>query len=67
MALKVPIIMLPIIAVSGTQALIEAYHAIKSGQLARAVVVAYDVGSEPQALFYYNKLGLISRSGLKTV
>ncbi len=35
-------------AVSGTQAIIEAYHAIRTGQAERAVVVAYDVGSEPQ-------------------
>ena len=38
-------------AVGGMQAIIEAYHAIKTGLAARAVVVAYDVGTEPQALF----------------
>lgn len=52
-------------AVGGTQAIIEAYHAIKSGQADRAVVVAYDVGIEPQALFYYNKLGVVSARHLK--
>lgn len=52
-------------AVGGTQAIIEAYHAIKSGQADRAVVVAYDVGIEPQALFYYDKLGVVSHSHLK--
>jgi 3-oxoacyl-[acyl-carrier-protein] synthase-1 len=52
-------------AVGGTQALIEAYHAIKSGLACRAVVVAYDVGTEPQSLFYYAKLGLISPTDLK--
>ena len=52
-------------AVSGTQALIEAYHAIKTGQIERAVVVAYDVGTEPQALFYYDKLGVLSARHLK--
>lgn len=52
-------------AVSGTQALIEAYHAIKSGQAERAVVVAYDVAAEPQSLFYYEKLGVISARHLK--
>lgn len=52
-------------AVSGTQAMIEAYHAIKQGQAERAVVVAYDVGYEPQALYYYDKLGVISSSDLK--
>lgn len=52
-------------AVGGMQALIEAYHAIQCGQADRAVVVAYDVGTEPQALFYYEKLGLISARHLK--
>lgn len=52
-------------AVGGTQAIIEAYHAIKSGQADRAVVVAYDVGIEPQALFYYDKLGVVSARHLK--
>lgn len=52
-------------AVSGTQALIEAYHAIQQGQADRAVVVAYDVGTEPQALYYYAKLGMVSPTHLK--
>lgn len=52
-------------AVGGMQAIIEAYHAIKNGQAARAVVVAYDVGTEPQALFYYEKLNVISTNDLK--
>ena len=52
-------------AVGGKQALLEAYHAIRSGQADRAVVVAYDVGTEPQALFYYEKLGVISAQHLK--
>lgn len=52
-------------AAGGMQALIEAYHAIKTGQAERAVVVAYDTGTEPQALFYYNRLGVISSRHLK--
>ncbi len=52
-------------AVSGMQAIIEAYHAIQSGQAERAVVVAYDIGIEPQALFYYERLGLLSTNDLK--
>jgi 3-oxoacyl-[acyl-carrier-protein] synthase-1 len=52
-------------AVSGTQALIEAYHAIKNGQASRAVVVAYDVAAEPQALFYYDQLGVLSARHLR--
>lgn len=52
-------------AVGGMQAIIEAYHAIKTGLVDRAVVVAYDVGIEPQALFYYEKLGVLSATDLK--
>lgn len=52
-------------AASGMQALIEAYQAIKQGLAERAVVVAYDVGTEPQALFYYSRLGVISAHHLK--
>ncbi|MCX7115435.1 MAG: beta-ketoacyl synthase N-terminal-like domain-containing protein [Gammaproteobacteria bacterium] len=52
-------------AIGGSQALIEAFHAIQSGEIDRAVVVAYDLGLEPQALFYYDKLGLLSPDGLK--
>ena len=52
-------------AVGGMQALIEAYQSVKHGQAARAVVVAYDVGTEPQALFYYEKLGVLSAQHLK--
>ncbi|MFA5960060.1 MAG: beta-ketoacyl synthase N-terminal-like domain-containing protein [Tatlockia sp.] len=51
-------------AVSGTQAIIEAYHAIRSGQAERAVVVAYDI-IEPQSLFYYEKIGVLSARHLK--
>ena len=43
----------------------EAYHAIRSGQADRAVVVAYDMGVEPQALFYYEQLGVVSERHLK--
>jgi 3-oxoacyl-[acyl-carrier-protein] synthase I len=52
-------------AVGGTQALIEAYHAIHSGQVDRAVVVAYDLAVEPQSLFYYEQLGVLSHRHLK--
>jgi 3-oxoacyl-[acyl-carrier-protein] synthase I len=52
-------------AVGGAQALIEAFHAIRSGQAARAVVVGYDMGVEPQALYYYDKLGVVSATHLK--
>lgn len=52
-------------AVGGIQALIEAFHAIRNGEIERAVVIAYDHGIEPQALYYYQKLGLISPEGLR--
>ncbi len=51
--------------VGGMQAIIEAWHSIREGQAERAVVVSYDVGTEPQALFYYEKLGVISAKHLK--
>lgn len=51
-------------AVSGTQAILEAYQAIKTGQAERAIVVAYDL-IEPQALFYYERLGVLSTTDLK--
>lgn len=51
--------------VGGAQAILEAYQAIKSGQADRAVVVAYDVGVEPQGLFYYDRLGVVSSRHLK--
>lgn len=47
-------------AVGGTQAILEAYHAIRHGQADRAVVVAYDCGIDPQAIFYYEQLGVLS-------
>lgn len=52
-------------AASGNQAIIEAFHAINSGQIDRACVVAYDLGPEPQAIFYYDKLGLLSNNSIK--
>lgn len=52
-------------AVGGTQALLEAYHAISSGQAERAVIVAYDMAVEPQASFYYEQLGVLSSQHLK--
>ncbi|MGC1182293.1 beta-ketoacyl-[acyl-carrier-protein] synthase family protein [Legionella sp.] len=52
-------------AVGGTQALVEAYHAISRGLVDRAVVVAYDLAVEPQSLFYYEQLGVLSHRHLK--
>lgn len=50
---------------SGMQAVIEGYCAILSGQADRVVVVAYDHGIEAQGLSYYEKIGVLSRNGLK--
>ena len=52
-------------ATGGMQALLEAYHAIQAGDADRIVVVAYDVGTDEQALFYYERLGLLSADHLK--
>lgn len=52
-------------AVGGAQAILEAYHAIRTGQADRAVVVAYDTGIDPQAIFYYEQLGVLSDQHLK--
>lgn len=52
-------------AASGAQALLEACYAIQSGQAERAVVVAYDWPLEPQGLYYYDQLGVISPDGIK--
>jgi len=52
-------------ATGGTQALLEAWQAIVHGQAERAVVIAYDLGPEPQGLFYYDKLGVLSHRHLK--
>jgi len=52
-------------AVGGAQAILEAYHAIRTGQAERAIVVAYDAGIEPQAMFYYEQLGVLSKRHLK--
>jgi 3-oxoacyl-[acyl-carrier-protein] synthase I len=50
---------------SGMQAILEAYYAIQRGLASRAVVVGYDIGIEPQALFYYGRLGILSDESLR--
>lgn len=51
-------------AVSGVQAVIEAYHAVRSGLVERAVVVAYDYGLGAQEQMYYQGVGLLSKKGI---
>jgi len=53
-------------AVSGVQAILEATMAIKSGQIDRAIVVAYDSCVEPQSIYYYSHMGLVSKTAVKT-
>lgn len=53
-------------AVSGLQAIMEAAHAIQSGQIDRAVVVAYDIACEPQGVVYYGELGTLSSFAIKS-
>lgn len=52
-------------AAGSTQAILEAFHAIKTGIIKRAIVIGYDLTFEPQSLFYYNNLQLISKNHLK--
>jgi 3-oxoacyl-[acyl-carrier-protein] synthase-1 len=51
-------------AVSGIQAIAEAYHALREGIIDRAVIVAYDASVEPQTQIYYGCLGLLSADGI---
>ncbi|MCW5588990.1 MAG: 3-oxoacyl-ACP synthase [Legionellales bacterium] len=51
-------------AVSGSQALAEAMHAIQQGQIDRALVVAYDCAAEPQGNLYYGSMGILSAEGI---
>lgn len=53
-------------AVSGLQAIIEATMAIKTGLIDRAIVIAYDSCVEPQSLYYYSHMGLVSNTAVKT-
>lgn len=49
----------------GMQAILEAYYAIQNGLASRIVVVGYDIGIEPQALFYYGHLGVLSEDAVR--
>lgn len=52
-------------AISGTQAILEAVYAIKSGQMDRAVVVGYESAVEPQAQTYYASIGTLAKKSLR--
>jgi len=51
-------------SVSGLLALAEAAEALRAGECERALAVAHDAPIEPQALLYYQRLGLMSGRGL---
>ncbi len=51
--------------VSGMQAITEAFHEIKTGNMDRALVVGYEATLDPQTLFYFGHLGLLSKQALK--
>lgn len=52
-------------AISGSQAIAEAYRWISGGDIDRAVVVAYEAGVEPEGQIYYGGLGALSANDLK--
>lgn len=53
-------------SVGGSQAILEATHALKLGTIERAVVVSYDSTIEPQTQMYYAALGVLSKQGIKS-
>lgn len=53
-------------AVSGIQAIIEAFYALRDGIVDRAVVVGYESGVEPQGQVYYSSLGALSSTGIRS-
>lgn len=53
-------------AVSGLQAIIEAYAAIKAGLIDRAVAVGYDSSLEPQGVYYFGHMGLLSDNAVRS-
>jgi 3-oxoacyl-[acyl-carrier-protein] synthase-1 len=52
--------------VSGLQAITMAQQYLQAGHIDRAIVVGYDVAFEPQGMFYYGNLGLLSSQGVKS-
>jgi 3-oxoacyl-[acyl-carrier-protein] synthase-1 len=52
-------------SVSGLLALAEAAEALRAGECRRALAVAHDAPIEPQSLLYYQRVGLVSGTGLR--
>ena len=52
-------------SVSGALALVEAAEALRDGEADRAVAVGHDAPVEPQAIFYYHRLGLLASDAVR--
>jgi 3-oxoacyl-[acyl-carrier-protein] synthase-1 len=52
-------------SVSGLLAIAEAAEALRAGECERAVAAAHDAPIEPQTVFYYHQMGLLTRSTLR--
>jgi 3-oxoacyl-[acyl-carrier-protein] synthase-1 len=52
-------------AVSGALALLEAAWALRDGEADRAVAVGHDAPIEPEAVLYYQRLGLLSATAAR--
>jgi 3-oxoacyl-[acyl-carrier-protein] synthase-1 len=52
-------------SISGTLAIIEAAHALATGECERAVAAGHDASIEPQMMLYYHGVGLMSGDSLR--
>lgn len=52
-------------SVSGVLALAEAAGAVRTGECERAVAVGHDAPVEPETLYYYHRLGLLSQDDVR--
>ena len=53
-------------SISGLLALAEAAEALRAGECTRAVAAAHDTPIEPQTLLYYDQMGLLTRTALRS-
>jgi 3-oxoacyl-[acyl-carrier-protein] synthase-1 len=52
-------------SISGPLAIAEAAESLRSGECTRAVAAAHDAEIEPQAVLYYDQMGLLTREALR--
>lgn len=52
--------------VSGFQAMLEAFYALKTGRADRAVAIAYDAEAELHNWIYYNSIGILSDEAIRS-